>query len=126
MPRPHWRKMTWVIVIWCVVIVAWMIGGGSAAQDANDCASEATKALQQVCQDATDVGTGLGIAVIAFIGFVGFVFLSIIWFMTRPRGRDCPACGEKVKKGRSTCPNCNFDLAAAARGEGQPTSTTPA
>lgn len=126
MPRPHWRKMTWVIVIWCALILVWMIAGGSAASESNDCDNEPTRALQQLCEDATAVGTGIGVAAIAFVGFIGFVFLSIIWFMTRPRGRDCPACGEKVKKGRSNCPNCNFDLAAAARGEGQPPQSAPA
>ncbi|MGH2981676.1 MAG: zinc ribbon domain-containing protein [Solirubrobacterales bacterium] len=34
--------------------------------------------------------------------------------MTRPRGRDCPSCGENVKKGQTACPDCGYDFAAAA------------
>lgn len=109
--------MTWVIIIWCVLILVWMIAGGSSAQDVNDCASEATESARQLCEDATDVGTGIGVILIGFLGFLGFVFLSIIWFMTRPRGRDCPVCGDKVKKGNTACPNCGHDFAAVA---GQP------
>jgi hypothetical protein len=106
MPRPHWRKMTWVLILWSAFILIWAIAGGAS----NDCGSEATKLNQNAC----DTGTGIGVAIILFLGFIGFVFFSLIWFMTRPRGRDCPACGEKVKKGLTACPDCGHDFAAAA------------
>jgi hypothetical protein len=119
MPRPHWRKMTWVLIIFTVIMFAWVIGGATSAQD-DDCDAEPTAELRQLCEDATDVGTGIGVGLIFFLWFLGFVVLGLIWFMTRPKGRDCPACGETVKKGRTTCPKCGFDLAAAARGDVQP------
>jgi hypothetical protein len=106
MPRPHWRKMTWVLIIWSVLILIWAIGGGAS----NDCGSETT----QTAKDACEAGTGIGVALILFIGFIGFVFLSLIWLMTRPKGRDCPVCGEKVKRGQTKCPHCGHDFAAAA------------
>ena len=106
MPRPHWRKMTWVLIIWTALILVWMIAGAAG----NDCASETSEAAESGCE----AGTGIGVALIGVLGFMGFVFLSLIWFMTRPRGRECPACGEKVKKGRTECPNCGHDFAAAA------------
>ena len=126
MPRPHWRKMTWVIIIWCVLILVWMVAGGSSAQDANDCANEVTESARQLCEDATDVGTGIGVALIGFLGFVGFVFLSLIWFMTRPKGRECPVCGENVKKGHTVCPSCKYDFAAAAPGGAPPDPSSSA
>jgi hypothetical protein len=106
MPRPHWRKMTWVLIVWSVLIVVWMIAGAAG----NDCGSQTTELNQNAC----DTGTGIGVALIGLLGFFGFVFLSLIWLMTRPKGRDCPVCGEKVKKGRTECLNCGHDFAVAA------------
>jgi len=99
--------MTWVLIIWSVLILLWAISGGAA----NDCASETTKLNREACE----AGTGIGVALILLIGFFGFAFFSLIWFMTRPKGRLCPACGERVKKGRTACPSCGHDFAAAAR-----------
>lgn len=109
MPRPHWRKMTWVLIIWCVLILVWAIAGGAS----NNCSEETTKLNQNACE----AGTGIGVALILLIGFFGFVFLGLIWLMTRPRGRTCPVCGEIVKKGLTTCPKCRHDFASAV---GQP------
>ena len=104
MRRPHWRKMSWVLIVWCVAIVAWAVSGASSA-------SQCTGNYAGACQ----AGTGIGVAIILLIGFVGFVFFSLIWFMTRPKGRDCPACGEGAKRGVTVCKNCGHDFAAAAR-----------
>lgn len=70
----RWRKMTWVLIIWCALILAWAIGGAAS----NDCAAD---------DDACAAGTGLGVLVILFVGFFGFMFFAVIWFMTRPRDR---------------------------------------
>jgi uncharacterized membrane protein len=90
-----WRKMTWVLVIWCVAILAWAIAGGAHAnhQSVQDCLSQGVLTAQQ-CQNGANVGTGIGVAVVLGIGFFGFVFLSLVWFMTRgpARGRVA-ACG---------------------------------
>lgn len=95
--------MTWAIVIWCVLILAWMVGGVSST----DCEEETSEAARAGCE----AGTGLGVALIALVGFFGFVFLALIWFMTRPKTRTCPRCGEDVRKGQMTCPACQFDFA---------------
>jgi hypothetical protein len=114
MRRPHWRKMTWAIIVWCALIVIWAIAGGSSA--ANDCANQSGSAFLTAkdAQNACDAGAGIGVAVILFIGFIGFVFLSLIWFMTGRGRRDCPACGRGVKRGKTVCPSCGHDFAAAA------------
>lgn len=114
MRLPRWRKATWAIVIWCVLILVWAIGGGAA----NDCGSEPTELEQSACE----AGTGLGVALILLIGFFGFVFLSFIWLMSRPKTRSCPRCGEDVKKGRMECPSCNFDFSSMG---GQSLATAP-
>jgi hypothetical protein len=73
------RKMSWVLIIWCALILVWAIAGGGSA--ANDCEGKARELNQSACE----AGAGIGIAIILLIGFFGFVFLSLIWFMTRPR-----------------------------------------
>jgi hypothetical protein len=115
-PRPHWRKMTWVLVIWSVIFAIWIIAGIAGADSHEHCAREAHAYLsQKSCEDARNAGTGIGVAVVFFLWFLGFVVLSFVWLMTRPKGRICPACGERVKKGRTECPSCGHDFAAAAR-----------
>jgi hypothetical protein len=115
---PRWRKMTWAIIVWCVLILVWMVGGAAS----NECGQERTDLNQSACE----AGTGIGVALVGFLGFLGFVFLSLIWFMTRPKGRECPVCGEDVKKGNTTCPNCNHDFATIARASAASTAQAPA
>jgi uncharacterized membrane protein len=104
--------MTWVVILWCVLILVWAIAGGSsvANRTAAECAHETVLSVK-ACEEAHQAGAGIGVALILFIGFIGFVFFSLIWFMTRPKKRDCPACGYSVKKGITVCSNCKYDFA---------------
>lgn len=107
--------MTWVVIAWCVLMAIWIVAAIAGADSSDDCAREATTYFsQKTCEDASDVGTGIGVIALWFIWFFGFIALSLIWFMTRPKGRECPACGERVKKGLTACQNCGHDFAAAA------------
>jgi hypothetical protein len=99
--RPHWRKATWAIVLWCLLIVVWVFAGVNNS-----------KCDQRVNADACKAGTGIGVAIVMFIGFIGFVFFSLIWIMSRPKHRLCPHCGHDVKKGLTVCQSCGFNFAA--------------
>ena len=101
------RKMTWALWIWTVLFAVWIIVGIS------DRASKDCPPGDQLCVDASDTGTGVGVALIIILWFMGFVVLSLVWFMTRPRHRECPACGSNVRKGVTTCKECGYDYAAA-------------
>lgn len=103
--------MTWTIIAWCVLMALWLIAVIISADPAGKCAHEAYRGA---CEAGTTAGTGIGVVALWFIWFFGFIVLALIWFMTRPSGRECPACGERVKRGRTACPNCQFDFAAAA------------
>lgn len=94
--------MTWALIIWSALILIWAIAGAGGA----DCAEETSSAATSGCE----AGTAIGVFLILFIGFIGFCFLSLIWFMTRPKGRDCPVCGEKVKRGLTKCNGCGYDF----------------
>ena len=113
---PHFRKMTWVLLLWTTVMLAWAIGGGtSAAQNSESYCATHTDAYftQQDCLGASHAGTAIGVALIILLWFLGFVVLSLVWFMTRPKGRECPTCGERVKRGLTTCKSCGHDFKAA-------------
>jgi hypothetical protein len=111
--RPHWRKMTWVVIAWCTLIVVWAISaGGTAESSRSKCVSEHVLS-EHTCESLSNAGAGIGIAIILLIGFFGFVFFSLIWFMTRPKGRECPVCGEPVKRGLTSCAKCGHNFAVA-------------
>ena len=79
------RKMTWALWAWCLAIIAWAIGAGSTgAHDAANCTKTAYLSAAD-CANATGAGAGIAVLLILLIGFFGFVFLSIIWFMSRPK-----------------------------------------
>jgi hypothetical protein len=101
---PHWRKMTWAIVIWTVWSVFWVATGVGAVS--NSCAGKVGTDLS-TCQAATAAGGGIGVTFIFFIWFIVFVVLSIIWFMTRgrttvvvygPQGQQASVAESEAKK----------------------------
>jgi hypothetical protein len=102
------RISSWLIVIWTALFAIWIIAA-IASRPSTDCVSG-----DQLCQDASDAGTGIGVGILFFLWFLGFVVLSLIWLMTRTKRRVCPVCGTEVKKGPTQCPSCSFDFAAAA------------
>jgi hypothetical protein len=102
-----WRKMTWLIWIVNAIFLIWIIAGVS------DRASEDCPPGDELCIEASDAGTSIGVALIIFLWFMVFVVLALVWFMTRPKHRMCPACGNDVKKGQTKCPSCGHDFAAA-------------
>jgi hypothetical protein len=116
---PRWRKMTWVLNVWNVVFLVWIISG-IANRPSKNCATDpdVLKGIisKHACETASNVGTGLGVTAVIVFWFLGFIILSLIWLMSRPKHRLCPACGEDVKRGRTTCKKCGFNLAAAASG----------
>ena len=102
------RMMSWVLIVWTAIFVVW-IGAGVADRPSKDCPPG-----DQLCQDASDVGTSIGVGLVVTLFFVGFVILSLIWLMTRPKRRLCPSCGTDARRGETTCRKCGFDFAAAA------------
>lgn len=105
------RVMSWVLIAWCAIFAVW-IGVAIADRPSEECA-----AGDSLCQDASDVGTSIGVGLVFGLFFIGFVILSLIWLMTRPKRRLCPACGTDTRRGDTACRQCQFDFAAAARGE---------
>jgi hypothetical protein len=123
MSAPKWRPFTWVILVINVLFLVWVIAGASTASgNATDCGVLS----QQTCNSARNAGTAIGVGIIMFLWVFADVILGVLWLITRPRRRPCPACGNEVKKGITKCPNCGYDFAAAARaGMSQPPIQAP-
>lgn len=79
----HWRKMTWVLIFWCGLIIAWAVGAAGSTHCSDQTGDQFLS--RQDAQSACEAGTGVGVALILFVGFFGFVFFSLIWFMTKPK-----------------------------------------
>jgi hypothetical protein len=79
---PHWRKATWALVIWNVLMLIWLVTGIGAV--GNNCAGEAGDALT-ACQAGTAIGAGIGVTFIIVIWFIGFIVLGLVWLMSRPK-----------------------------------------
>jgi hypothetical protein len=80
MKRPHWRKMTWALIAWTGLMGVWIATAIGSAGDAKNCGTLSQKA----CNDAANVGTGIGVVLLFLLWGFGFVILSLIWFMSRP------------------------------------------
>jgi hypothetical protein len=106
----RWRKMTWAIVVFSGLMLAWILAAGI------DRASKHCADGDTLCIQASDAGTTVGVGLIVFFWFVGFLVLALIWMMTRPR--LCARCGERMRKRETACRHCGFDIAVAI----QPTS----
>lgn len=73
----HWRKMTWAILAWSVIMLVWIVAA-VADRPSKDCAPG-----DELCIGASDVGTGIGVGLVIVLWAVGFFVLSAIWFMSR-------------------------------------------
>ena len=69
--------------------------------------------------NADDTANGIGIMVMIFFLAILNTFLYVLYRVTGTKKRECPACGQSVKKGLTVCPSCNFDFMKAAGGEPQ-------
>src|SRR3954453_19209344 len=108
-PRfPRFRVFTWIILAINVLFLIWIIGGTSSAAD--NCDGEVGDALS-ACEAGTAIGAGIGAAMIIGLWVAVDIILGIIWLITRPKTRDCPVCGDYVKRGQTRCKKCGHDFA---------------
>lgn len=110
---PRFRVFTWVILAINAIFLIWIIGGVATRPDPTD--------------TAANVGTAIGAGLIIGLWVAADVILGILWLITKPSTRDCPACGRAVKRGQMECKGCGYDFAHAARStrDEQSRSTVP-
>ena len=64
-----------------------------------------------------DLSLGLGFMFLIFWLAIMNTFLYVLYRITGGKKRECPACGNNVKKGLIVCPSCNYDFMKAAKGK---------
>ena len=77
----RWRKATWALVIWNVLMFLWL---ASTLQSEFDCDRE-TGAARAVCDAGAAIGMSLGASLVGTVWFIGFMTIGLIWLMSRPR-----------------------------------------
>lgn len=79
---PRWRKATWALAVWTVLMAVWIGSGIVAVSDRCDGLRGTSL---ETCQAATAIGGGLGVSVLITLWFIGFVVLGLVWLMSRPK-----------------------------------------
>jgi hypothetical protein len=69
--------------------------------------------------EGDDTANGIAIMFILFFLAILNTFLYVLYRVTGTKKRECPACGQNVKKGLTVCPSCNFDFMKAAKGDAE-------
>lgn len=112
---PGWRIFSYVILLFNVLMLVWIIAGAASSSGAHNCGSLDSS----TCAAANNAGTAIGVGILIVLWALGDVILGVLWMVTRPRGRDCPACGERVKRGVMRCGSCGFDFRSMAQPQPQ-------
>jgi hypothetical protein len=107
---PQWRVFTWIILAFNLIMLIWVITGASTGKSCKGLTGDALTNCQ-----AGNVGTGIGVGLIILLWALGDVILGVVWLITRPHKRYCPACGNRVRKGVMRCSGCGFDFAQMSR-----------
>ena len=77
----HWRKSTWALVTWTVLMVLWL---ASTLRGEFSCDRE-VGAARAVCDAGASIGMNLGASLVGVVAFIGFVTIGLIWLVSRPR-----------------------------------------
>jgi hypothetical protein len=84
MRRPHWRKTTWVILVFNAAMLVWLVAGLGPPPD---CAREATDAMREECESGRAFGWTAAAGISVFFWIAGDVILGVVWivaFLRRP------------------------------------------
>ncbi len=80
-PRKKRRVFLWFFLAVQVLFVVWIVGGASQASGGptGDCGSLSV----EVCNDAQDIGTGIGVAMVVMLWMVVDFLLAVIYGIYR-------------------------------------------
>jgi hypothetical protein len=83
--RRGWRKITWVMIAWGVLIaVGCLLAFGSGGHAISEC-QKIGGSLGGVCQEAVTSKIESKVQHLLKIGVLGFLVLAAVWTMSRPK-----------------------------------------
>lgn len=77
----RWRKMTWVLVVWCAGIVA------LAGLEVSEYHSHFSR-CGQGCKELAHTQEYTAVVATFIVGAIGIVILGVLWFLTASRSPD--------------------------------------
>ena len=77
--RPHWRKMSWVVLIFNALMVIWLITSLTATTKGG-----CTGLTVSQCAGVADVAHGAVAVIQVVLWLIGDFILGIIWLVTAP------------------------------------------
>ena len=80
---PQWRKATWALATWNVLMILWLATTIGGIGDVS-CAGETGAALA-VCKAGAQVGLSLGPSFVLIVWAIGFIAFGLIWIISRPK-----------------------------------------
>jgi hypothetical protein len=84
-PKKKKRIFLWFFMAVQVLFIIWIIAGaGGSSGDATDCGSLS----QETCNDAEDIGTGIGVAIVIVFWVVVDFLLAVIYGIYRLAKRN--------------------------------------
>lgn len=108
---PRFRVFTWIILAVNAFALLYIILSAATRPGPTNCGTLSA----QTCTDAYNAGSAIGIGLLIGLWVAADVILGIIWLITKPKTRDCPACGRNVKRGQMVCKKCGYNFAQAAQ-----------
>jgi glucan phosphoethanolaminetransferase (alkaline phosphatase superfamily) len=60
--------------------------------------------------NSSDAASGIYIFISMIVWGVLNLILYVLYRVTGTKKRECPACGQTVKKGLTVCPSCSYDF----------------
>lgn len=84
--RKRKRLFMWFFLAVQALFLIWIIAGASSSTTAKSCANLTGQALK-TCQDASHVGTGIGVFLIIIFWVIVDILLTLVWAVVRLSSR---------------------------------------
>jgi hypothetical protein len=80
----HWRKMTWTLIVWNVLLIGSIVTAFVYAQNNPNCEQESTRDL---CKEAISSGGLIVGGLLIFLWLAGDILFGLLWLVTIRRRR---------------------------------------
>jgi hypothetical protein len=82
--RKHWRKMTWTLIVWNVLLIAAIVVAFVVAVHTNNCEADTGREL---CKEEIASGGLIVGGLLIFLWLAGDIIFGLLWLVTIRRRR---------------------------------------